>query len=76
MDENPHLAEEPGCSVGQVIRLLLGLLVGCALGWFTRAHTSGDRYITALASRMIAEASYFNNKTDQMIQDNERKYKK
>ena len=42
-------------------------LAGCLIGWAARVHVAGDRYITALAARMIAETSYFNSKTDQII---------
>lgn len=53
---------------------LLALGFGCLIGWTARTHTVGDHYITALATRMAAEATYFNQKTDIMIRENERNY--
>lgn len=42
-------------------------LAGCLIGWAARVHVAGDRYITALAARMVAETSYINTKADAII---------
>ena len=78
MVPHPCMASSEGGQVDSLARAfgaaLLVLAVGFISGWQLRSHTTGDQYITALASRMIAEASYFNQKTDLMIRDNERIY--
>lgn len=57
-------------------RLAATLLIGCALGWFARAHITADRYLTALAARMIAETSYINKKADAIIETNQKETKR
>lgn len=49
-------------------------VTGLGAGWQLKENTTRDRYISSLAERHEATADYFNQKTDQMIQDNERKY--
>ena len=43
-------------------------IFGWVSGWSSRVHVANDRYITALAARMVAETSYINSKADQIIQ--------
>jgi hypothetical protein len=56
--------------------VLVTLLVGMALGWIARTHTADHRYITALASRMVAEARYYNTKNDALIEANKKEMKR
>ena len=87
MDENPHLAQEPGGEVyamsDQVTNptasvfwdVILLLLIGSIFGWFVRTHTLNDRYILALALKHETAAKYYNERTDQLISANQPKTK-
>lgn len=49
---------------------LIGLLIGCLLGWSARVTTADHRYVRSLAERHEAETNYIYRKTDELIQQN------
>lgn len=54
---------------------LCALIFGCLVGWGIRATTTNDRYMNSLAERHEAAASFYNERTDQLIHANEPKPK-
>lgn len=61
---NPVNAGSPAAAT------IIGLLIGCLLGWSARTTTADHRYIRALAERHEAQTTYYFKATDELIQQN------
>jgi hypothetical protein len=57
------------------IAVCLSLVLGYLVGWTARGNSTNDRFIRSSIARMDAETRYYNDKTDQMIRENEKTIK-
>lgn len=54
---------------------VLAFVVGVGSGWNWKSESTSDRYLSSLAERHEATARYYNERTDQMVRENERIYR-
>jgi hypothetical protein len=53
-----------------LMAILLAAFFGGLVGWSARVTTADHRYIRAQAERQEAEARYYTNQLDELIQEN------